>query len=43
MVKAVTEMQNNQFLTSNELYQLEKDFLMYGEYNITSTDGTLKC
>ena len=30
MVKAVTEMQNNQFLTNNELYQLEKDFLMYG-------------
>ena len=34
MVKAVTEMQNNQFLTSNQLYQLENDFLMYGDYNV---------
>ena len=42
MVKAVTEMQNNQFLTRNELYQLEKDFLMYGEYNVRSTDGIIR-
>ena len=42
MVKAVTEMQNNQFLTSNQLYQLEKDFLMYGDYNVQSTDGIIK-
>ena len=42
MVKAVTEMQNNQFLTRNELYHLEKDFLMYGEYNVRSTDGIIR-
>ena len=42
MVKAVTEMQNNQFLTNNELYQLEKDFLMHGDYNVRSTDGIIK-
>ena len=42
MVKAVTEMQNNQFLTSNQLYQLEKDFLMYGDYNVRRTDGIIK-
>ena len=42
MVKAVTEMQNNQFLNRNELYQLEKDFLMYGEYNVRSADGIIR-
>ena len=42
MVKAVTEMQNNQFLTSNQLYQLEKHFLMYGDYNVRSNDGIIK-
>ena len=42
MAKAVTELQNKNFLTKNQLYQLEKDFLMYGDYNIQTTDGIIK-
>ena len=42
MAKAVTELQNKNFLTKNQLYQLEKDFLMYGNYNIQTTDGIIK-
>ena len=39
MIKAVNEMQSKRFLTKNELYKLEKDFLMYGEYDVQTTDG----
>ena len=41
MIKAVNEMQSKRFLTRNELYKLEKDFLMYGEYDVQSTDGVI--
>ena len=42
MVKAVNHLQSKQFLTRNQLYTLEKDFLMYGEYDVQSTDGLIK-
>ena len=42
MIKAVNHLQSNQFLTKNQLYTLEKDFLMYGEYDVQSTDGLIK-
>ena len=41
MIKAVNEMQSKRFLTRNELYKLEKDFLMYGEYDVQTTDGVI--
>ena len=41
MIKAVNEMQSERFLTSNELYKLEKDFLMYGQYDVQTTDGVI--
>ena len=41
MIKAVNEMQSKRFLTRNELYKLEKYFLMYGEYDVQTTDGVI--
>ena len=41
MIKAVNHLQSRQFLTRNQLYTLEKDFLMYGEYDVQSTDGLI--
>ena len=41
MIKAVNEMQSKRFLTRNELYKLEKDFLMHGEYDVQTTDGVI--
>ena len=41
MIKAVNELQSKQFLTRNQLYKLEKDFLMYGKYDVQSTDGLI--
>ena len=41
MIKAVNEMQSKRFLTRNELHKLEKDFLMYGEYDVQTTDGVI--
>ena len=41
MIKAVNEMQSKRFLTRNELYKLEKDFLMYGEYDVQTTDEVI--
>ena len=43
MIKAVNEMQSKRFLTRNELSKLEKDFLMYGEYDVQTTDGGNTC
>ena len=42
MIKAVNHLQSKQFLTKNQLYKLEKEFLMYGEYDVQSTDGLIK-
>ena len=41
MIKAVNHLQSKQFLTRNQLYTLEKDFLMYEEYDVQSTDGLI--
>ena len=41
MIKAVNHLQSRQFLTRNQLYTLEKDFLMYGEYDVQDTDGLI--
>ena len=42
MIKAVNHLQSKQFLTRNQLYTMEKEFLMYGEYDVQSTDGLIK-
>ena len=42
MIKAMTHIQSRQFLNKNQLYALEKEFLMYGEYDVQSTDGLIK-
>ena len=34
-------MQSKKLMTRNELYKLERDFLMYGEYDVQSSDGVI--
>ena len=34
--------QSGRFLEKNHLYKLDKDFVMYGEYDVQSTDGLIK-
>ena len=42
MAKALGRMESSQFLTKNQLYKLDKDFLMFGDYEIQTTDGMIK-
>ena len=42
MAKALGRMESSQFLTKNLLYKLDKDFLMFGDYEIQTTDGMIK-
>ena len=41
MAKALERMQQ-QFLTKNQLHKLKQDFLMYGDYDVQSTDGMIR-
>ena len=42
LAKALGRMQPSQFLTKNQLYKLKQDFLMYGNYDVQSTDGMIR-
>ena len=42
MAKALGRMESSQFLTKNQLYKLDNDFLMFGDYEIQTTDGMIK-
>ena len=42
IAKALEAIQSGRFLEKNHLYNLEKDFVMYGEYEVQSTDGMIK-
>ena len=42
MAKALEIMQSKQFLTKNQLHKLKQDFLMYGDYDVQSTDGMIR-
>ena len=42
IAKALEAIQSGRFLEKNHLYKLDKDFVMYGEYDVQSTDGLIK-
>ena len=42
LAKALEKMQSRQFLTKNQLHKLKQDFLMYGDYDVQSTDGMIR-
>ena len=42
MAKALERMESNQFLNKNQLYKLDNDFLMFGDYEIQTTDGMIR-
>ena len=42
LAKALGKMQSDQFLTKNQLFKLKQDFLMYGDYDVQSTDGMIR-
>ena len=42
MAKALGRMESSQFLQKNQLYKLDNDFLMFGDYDIQKTDGMIK-
>ena len=42
MAKALERMESKQFLNKNQLYKLNHDFLMFGDYDIQTTDGMIK-
>ena len=42
MTKALGRMESSQFLTKNQPYKLDSDFLMFGDYEIQTTDGMIK-
>ena len=42
MAKALERLESKQFLNKNQLYKLDHDFLMFGEYDIQTTDGMIK-
>ena len=42
MAKALERMELNQFLNKNQLYKLDNDFLMFGDYEIQTTDGMIR-
>ena len=42
LAKALEKMQSNQFLTKNQLIKIKQDFLMFGDYDVQTTDGMIK-
>ena len=42
MAKALGRMESSHFLTKNQLYKLDSDFLMFGDYEIQTTDGMIR-
>ena len=42
MAKALERLESKQFLNKNQLYKLDHDFLMFGDYDIQTTDGMIK-
>ena len=42
MAKALERMESNQFLNKNQLYKLDNDFLIFGDYEIQTTDGMIR-
>ena len=42
MAKALERLESKQFLNKNQLYKLDNDFLMFGDYDIQTTDGMIK-
>ena len=42
IAQAMTRMNKKIALTNHELHELEKDFLLYGDYNLNSTENILK-
>ena len=41
LARALDKMQSKQFLTKNQLYNLNQD-IMFGDYEIQTTDGMIK-
>ena len=42
MTKALERMESRQFLNKNQLYKLDNDFLMFGDYEIQTTDDMIR-
>ena len=42
MAKALGRMESSQFLTKNQLYKLDSDFLMFADYVLQTTDGVIR-
>ena len=42
LAKALEKMQSKQFLTKNQLHKLKQDFLMFGDYDVQTTDGMIR-
>ena len=42
MAKALERMESKQFLNKYQLYKLDHDFLMFGDYDIQTTDGVIR-
>ena len=42
MAKALERIESRQFLNKNQLYKLDNDFLMFGDYEIQTTDGMIR-
>ena len=42
MAKALERLESKQFLNKNQLYKLDHDFLMFGDYEIQTTDGMIR-
>ena len=40
--KALERLESKQFLNKNQLYKLDHDFLMFGDYEIQTTDGMFR-
>ena len=42
IAKALERLESKQFLNKNQLYKLDNDFLMFGDYEIQTTDGMIR-
>ena len=42
VAKALERLESKQFLNKNQLYKLDHDFLMFGDYEIQTTDGMIR-
>ena len=42
MAKALERLESKQFLNKNQLYKLDHDFLMFGDYEIQTTGGMIR-